>query len=171
MNEGRCRTTVKRRATEDEVILCEVRIDGVCQGLASEYQHRKNRSQCSKDEKWAPSNGIMVCGFGNTSGCHGFIHQNPTIAYEMGWSIKQADTIVTRQIKLWHGWVFLDDFGDTWPAPPPVKVDGRYRLFTASYPGKCSRCGREYRPGMEIERLRIGYAGPCCLQRPPSQEI
>lgn len=48
-------------------------------------------------------------------------------------------------------------------ARPPARVDGKPRLFTASFPGQCGGCDRPYTAGSTIERLAGGgYAGPCC---------
>lgn len=48
----------------------------------------------------------------------------------------------------------------------PIEVDGRPRLFTASFPGTCSGCDHPYPAGSTIERLDGGgYAGPCCGNR------
>ncbi|MFD8496295.1 hypothetical protein [Amycolatopsis sp. NPDC059657] len=47
---------------------------------------------------------------------------------------------------------------------PPVKVDGRHRIFTAQFPGTCAVCDEPYPAGVLIARLpdSVGYAGPCC---------
>lgn len=48
----------------------------------------------------------------------------------------------------------------------PVLVDGKPRIFTASFPGRCAGCGHPYTPGATIERLEDGgYAGPCCVNK------
>jgi len=48
----------------------------------------------------------------------------------------------------------------------PVHVDGKARLFTASFPGTCAGCDHPYPAGSTIERLDGGgYAGPCCANR------
>lgn len=53
------------------------------------------------------------------------------------------------------------------PAPPrPTTVDGKPRIITASYPGKCAGCHRPFQPGANIERLDGGgFAGPCCVNK------
>ena len=53
------------------------------------------------------------------------------------------------------------------PGPArPVLVDGKPRLFTASFPGQCSGCDKPYAPGVTIERLEDGgFAGPCCINQ------
>ncbi|MEU7787696.1 hypothetical protein [Amycolatopsis sp. NPDC049159] len=53
------------------------------------------------------------------------------------------------------------------PAPPrPTTVDGRTRIITANYPGKCAGCHKPYQPGATIERLEGGgFVGPCCVNK------
>lgn len=53
------------------------------------------------------------------------------------------------------------------PAPKrPATVDGKPRIITASYPGKCAGCHRPFKPGATIERLDGGgFAGPCCANQ------
>lgn len=48
----------------------------------------------------------------------------------------------------------------------PVLVDGKPRIFTASFPGRCAGCDHPYPAGATIERLDGGgYAGPCCVNQ------
>ena len=47
-----------------------------CLGPGSDWDHRKNRSQLGR---WEPLNGQTLCGSG-TSGCHGWVTQNPSAA-------------------------------------------------------------------------------------------
>jgi hypothetical protein len=80
MAENSARLAVRRRSGG----ICEV-----CRSAkATNYQHRKNRSQSGG---WEVSNGLDVCGMGNLSGCHGRIHQNPEEAYANGWSVRSTD--------------------------------------------------------------------------------
>lgn len=85
MNEKQARAIVYERSNG----ICEVMVPGVCRGRATNYQHRKNRSQCSRGERWMPENGLHVCGTG-TTGCHGWIHANPEKSYANGWMVKAA---------------------------------------------------------------------------------
>ena len=52
-------------------------------------------------------------------------------------------------------------------ASRPIHVNGKPRLFTASFPGRCAGCGHPYTPGATIERPDDGegYHGPCCANR------
>lgn len=45
----------------------------------------------------------------------------------------------------------------------PIIIDGKPRLFTASFPGRCADCGTPYPAGVTIERLDDGdgYLGAC----------
>lgn len=63
---------------------CEVRIEGVCQGRATNWHHRKNRSQGGL---WRPSNGLHLCGSG-TTGCHGWITHEPEVSFRKGWAVR-----------------------------------------------------------------------------------
>ena len=111
MNEKKCRGLTRNRSGG----ICELRIPGVCLGRATNYQHRKNKSQCSKVERWLPSNGLDACGSG-TTGCHGYIHANQAEAVEKGWTVRSWDDPHTRPVHLWHGVVVLDDLGCFTPA-------------------------------------------------------
>lgn len=102
MNEKQCREIVRQRS------------GGVCEvcgrARATNFQHRKNRSQCAKDERWLPSNALDVCGSG-TTGCHGTIHRLPSLAYTSGHSVKSGETPSEVPVVLWHGLVLLHDDG------------------------------------------------------------
>lgn len=111
MSEKRSRALVRERSGGD----CEIRIPGRCLGRATNYQHRKNKSQCSKSERWTPSNGLDVCGSG-TTGCHGFIHDYPGISTDEGWTVRSWQDFRIKPVKLWHGLVVLDDLGCFTPA-------------------------------------------------------
>jgi 5-methylcytosine-specific restriction endonuclease McrA len=50
------------------------------------FHHRKLRSQSSKATVHNPENIILLCGSG-TTGCHGWVHANPSTAYLMGWLV------------------------------------------------------------------------------------
>ncbi len=105
MNERECRRIVRLRSEGD----CEVRIKGFCLGRATNFQHRKNRSQGGL---WLPSNGLDVCGSG-TTGCHGWIHANPEKAYASGWSVKSTKDPATTWFRHpMYGRVMPDDEGE-----------------------------------------------------------
>lgn len=83
--------------------LCEVGVDGICTGVAREWQHRKNRSQ---QGTWHASNGLHAC-----SPCHQWIHANPSEATFHGWTVpswgEPERTVVFRRGE----WVLLKDDG------------------------------------------------------------
>jgi hypothetical protein len=101
VNEKVSRQLVRRRSAG----ACEV--CGLTQ--ATEYQHRKNRSQGGL---WTPSNALDVC-----HSCHHTkIHGNPARAYQMGWSVRQAYQPHQMPAFVWvdpwgPSWVWLDDTG------------------------------------------------------------
>lgn len=107
MSETRARRIVSERSGG----VCELKLPGICQGRATNYQHRKRKSHCSRAERWSPANALHVCGSG-TTGCHGYIHANPAEAHYEGWEVKSWDTPETVPVRLWFGYVLLDDAGD-----------------------------------------------------------
>lgn len=110
MPERECRDTTRARGGGG----CEVRVAGVCLGRATNFQHRLAKGHGGL---YVPSNGLDVCGWGNYSGCHGYIHQNPTIAVEKGWTVESWDDPWFKAAEVWMQGhtlrsVFLDDLGD-----------------------------------------------------------
>lgn len=87
------------------------RSNGVCEvcaaAPASDYQHRKNRSQGGG---WSPSNALKCC-----HRCHMRMHADPDTAVRNGWTVSSyatpADTPVW--IRPWCGqnWYLLADDG------------------------------------------------------------
>jgi len=94
MSEATCREIVTRRAGEG----CEVRVEGWCQGRAREFQHRL---PVSRGGLYVPSNGLAVCGHGSLDGCHGFIHRNPEIATENGWTVETGVDPAKKRVEIW----------------------------------------------------------------------
>lgn len=107
MTEARARLIVRDRAGQ----MCEIRINGVCLGRGTNYQHRRNRSQ---QGPWTPSNGLWVCGSG-TTGCHGHIHHNVAEATAKGWTVKSWEDWQSKPVLLWSGLALLDDRGNATP--------------------------------------------------------
>lgn len=79
--------------------------------LAAEYQHRKAKAHCTRAERWAPANGLAVCGHGNLIGCHGRIHQNPTEAEAHGWTVLSCQDPVLESVVRRGVRVLFDDQG------------------------------------------------------------
>lgn len=69
--------------------------------------HRQYRSGGQDDT--AP-NLITLCGMGNTSGCHGWVHGHKHAAIERGWAISRHSSADPAALPVWHyrrGWVLL----------------------------------------------------------------
>jgi hypothetical protein len=112
--ERRARKLVKARGEFDNVRVCEL----CFANRATNYQHRKNKAQCSTAEMWTPVNGLDVCGSG-TTGCHGWIHSNPTKARELGWMVgREEDPAEVPVLLCQYGWVLLDSDGGWEPVNP-----------------------------------------------------
>lgn len=84
----------KRRAdtpTDDVLDAVRRRSGGKCEicrtATATQFHHRKPRSAGGKH---TVENLLHVCGFGNTSGCHGRAHSDPD-RYTRGWLLHSWD--------------------------------------------------------------------------------
>lgn len=86
---------------------CEVRIPGVCFGRAGNWHHRRAAGRI-----WTPSNGLHLCGSGST-GCHGWITENPREARERGWSLlsSQSSRLEPAVITAKGQWCYLTEDG------------------------------------------------------------
>lgn len=108
--EESARLKVWARASQPHgIALCEV-----CGERApTNYQHRKARSHCSKDELWAASNGLAVCGDGNLpTGCHGKrIHLEPLAAKAAGWICESWLDPRDKPVLRFGEWCLLNDDG------------------------------------------------------------
>lgn len=85
----------------------------ICGEPASEWHHRKNRSQGGT---WTASNGLHLC-----SRCHRYVTEHPAVSYPCGWAVRRAGKpadmpVLTRR----HGWVLLNDEGG-WTATDAPK--------------------------------------------------
>lgn len=87
------------------------RSGGICEvcGIASatNWHHRKNRSQGGGDEL---SNALHLCGSG-TTGCHGRITEHPAESYRCGWSVRSGHDPLTTPVLRRREWVLLDNEG------------------------------------------------------------
>ncbi len=82
--------------------LCEIEVDGVCTGRATDWCHRHARSQGGT---WSPQNGLHGC-----HECHMWTHAHPSKARVNGWVCKSYDPIDTGVLR--RGvWVVLDEEG------------------------------------------------------------
>jgi hypothetical protein len=91
---------------------CEVRLPGICLGRASNWHHRKNRSQGGL---WLASNGLHVCGTG-TTGCHGALTNTNGRAEEFraaGWIVPSYVDPAQVPVLIAGRFVLLADYGST----------------------------------------------------------
>lgn len=72
---------MRARPTDSLADWCELQIAD-CYGRAAHRHHRLPRSAGGSDER---ENTLDVC-----SRCHEFIHANPTLSYEQGWSLRRT---------------------------------------------------------------------------------
>lgn len=90
--------------------------------------HRRNRGSGGSCDPAinTPSNLLTVCGSG-TTGCHGWIGDQPAEARDLGYVISLNSTQRPAEVPVHHalyGVVFLTD-GDSWTHPPHVDGDDR----------------------------------------------
>lgn len=64
---------------------CEVAIESICEGAATNVHHRKPRGQGGRN---VMRNLLHLCGSG-TTGCHGYIEHNRDVSYTNGWLVRQ----------------------------------------------------------------------------------
>ena len=103
------------------------RSGGMCEicGIApaTNWHHRKNRSQGGKDDL---ANALHLDGSG-TTGCHGHVTDHPAEAYEKGWSVRSGFNPADVPVLLAGRWVLLTNSGHIFT--PPAGRD------------RCPRCG------------------------------
>lgn len=96
------------------------RAKGMCEvcgkfAPGADIHHRlaKGMGGTSNKDIHDPSNLIAVCGWGNTSGCHGDIHGNASYAKAMGWIVSKFTPYTPLQIpvRLWDGMWWLNNDG------------------------------------------------------------
>ena len=96
------------------------RADGRCEvcgkyAPGADIHHRlaKGMGGTSNKRIHDPSNLLAVCGFGNTSGCHGDIHGRADYSKAMGWIVSRFTPHQPAEIpvRLWDGMFWLDDDG------------------------------------------------------------
>lgn len=81
---------------------CEIQVTSVCTGQATDWCHRRARSQGGT---WSPQNGLHGC-----RECHAWTHAHPSIARVNGWVCKSYDPIDTG-VRRRGVWVVLDEEG------------------------------------------------------------
>lgn len=83
-----------------------------CGGRGRERHHRRRRGVNGDLLAHTPANGILVCGLGNQTGCHGLIHSEPVWARRKGYIV--SPDVDPATVPMWHysrGWVLLDEAG------------------------------------------------------------
>lgn len=114
------------------------RSGGVCEicgsARATNWHHRKNRSQGGKD---TIANALHLCGSG-TTGCHGRVTENPAEAYKHGWSVRSGFDPAETPVYRLRSWVVLNDNGTVFV---PLEQPGRCRVCGFHVPTQGHRSG------------------------------
>ena len=99
-------------------VICGHDIDTEWSGFS--IHHRRMRSQGhGYDGLHEAGNLLTLCGSG-TTGCHGWVHAHPTLAYRLGYLVHMNDEPTTQPVYYQrHGWQRLDPDGTRQPAAPP----------------------------------------------------
>ena len=83
-----------------------------CGMPAQDKHHRRRRRENHDGKAHSPSNLITLCGRGNTSGCHGWVHQHPVEARALGYTLRpDQDPDVESMQYVRKGRVRLDSQG------------------------------------------------------------
>jgi hypothetical protein len=83
-----------------------------CGGIGQEKHHRRRRRENGDGKAHTPANGILLCGWGNQTGCHGRVHSDPRWARPRGYVVRPGVDPAT--VPVWHhsrGWIMLDEDG------------------------------------------------------------
>lgn len=91
--------------------VCEIQVYAVCTERATDWCHRRARSQGGT---WSPQNGLHGC-----HECHMWAHAHPSKARTMGWICKSYDPIDTGVLRRGQ-WVVLDEQGGFETCPRKV---------------------------------------------------
>lgn len=85
----------------------------VCCGLPAREKHHRRRRRVNHDGlAHSPANGILLCGWGNHTGCHGQVHTYPRWAREHGYIVLPEESPL--EVSLQHfsrGRILLDEEG------------------------------------------------------------
>lgn len=97
--------------------ICEIQIPGICVGQATEWHHRRNRSQ---QGLWLPCNGLHLCWR-----CHGAVtntNGNRAEYEHLGWIVPGWRDPASKRV--WYRqqrWVRLDNTSDS-PRDAPTET-------------------------------------------------
>jgi hypothetical protein len=87
----------------------------MCGIEATDVHHRRRKGMGGSALLERPSNLVTLCGLGNTSGHHGWVHQNPDQANQYGWVLYEFETTAETPVLTPDGWFTLDDLGSRHP--------------------------------------------------------
>jgi hypothetical protein len=83
----------------------------VCAMRAMDWHHRRTR-RVRDEHTHCPCNGITLCGRGNATGDHGWVHGNPFEARAQGLIISRYETRMPHEVPVYlpasGGWVLLN---------------------------------------------------------------
>jgi hypothetical protein len=80
----------------------------------SSIHHRRRRGMGGSALLERASNLVRLCGTG-TTGCHGFVESQRTLATVRGWLLGYLDDPETTPLQCFDGWHTLDDLGGRHP--------------------------------------------------------
>jgi hypothetical protein len=101
-----------------------------CRGQADERHHRRSRSILDEHTDCA-CNLILMCGWGNHTGCHGWAHAGPALARTQGFIVRRTSLDPSKAplyLPFTRRWVWLTCDGRMVDALPPQKDDHDARM-------------------------------------------
>lgn len=87
----------------------------ICGAEATDVHHRRRKGMGGSALLEQPSNLVTLCGLGNTSGHHGWAHQNPDEAHYIGWLLYDFEPAAETPVYILGEWFLLDDEGGKTP--------------------------------------------------------
>lgn len=90
----------------------------LCGVPANEQHHRRRKGMGGSAALERASILITACGRGNTSGCHGLVHQHPHVGHGIEWLLYEHQDPESTPVYTIHGWVLLDNLGNRTPCAP-----------------------------------------------------
>lgn len=83
-----------------------------CGMPAQDKHHRRRRREDSDGLAHLPANGILLCGRGNVTGCHGLAHRNPAWGRSMGYIVRPGESPLAVPLRHFsRGLILLDNEG------------------------------------------------------------
>lgn len=106
---GRRQVTPEERQTRKVV---RERSGDRCERCGAPATNMSHRKPVSQGGKWEPSNILHVCGQGNLTGCHAWVHEDRDgVASRSGWSLKSWQDPAVEPVTYPDGVWLLDDEG------------------------------------------------------------